>query len=508
MTYPDATTLAPAYGFQLKNQALSIAAGNLPRKGALLAQYDPTKTEVVDYEPKLYLSKEQVGAELGFGFPAHLMAKNWVTYGLSVPMWIVPVPETGTARTYELTVTVTTAVAGGIYMYIGDVLYQVAVTDSESASDIGDGIAAAVNADDSCPFTAANAAGVVTLTSKSTGLFSNGYLIEFNYEASQETAAGVTITNTAETAGTLNPDMGPALAGMGLLSESNMEYFTDCVTSNGLDETTLQLCSNWNGIGDEAVGNYAPSVMRPTRFLSVSTENNTASGYDNMLAIADLNTYDRTNAIVGAPDHKRHPVEMACEILGACASIAQSHPHQSYVGIPLTGHTGTSAERWTRDDVVRDTAVKSGISTTKVIDGTLVIDGFVTMYRPTTIAPQNNIYRSFRNVAITQNLSYFHRQVWEPNKNKTIVADTAVLDPIEKPYCMDLDAAKDLNNRWADESEAKAWIYNAKYTKETQEVTLRDLANGFDHVLKVVYSAEGVVSNTLVLGDISLAVFA
>lgn len=509
MTFPDATTLAPAYGFELDNQALSVSAGNLPRKAALLAQYDPTKTSIVDYEPKLYLSKEQVGAELGWGFPAHRMAIAYSIYGLGVPMWVVPVPEAGTAtqNTWTLTVTVTTVVAGTVYLYIADELYQVGVAATDDETAIALAISNAINDNDEAPVTASAALGVVTITAKAGGAVSGDYLVELNYEATQSLPGGVTIAIVDNDDGATDPDMEDAFTGMGEDSESNMEYFTDCCTSNGMNTTTLTQASTWNGLGNEPIGNYAPSVMRPSRFLTVDTTAGDA-GFAAMLVIADANTYDRTNAIVGAPGHKRHPIEIAAEMLGTCASTAQSHPHKSYVATPLTGHVGASSDRWTRSDITRDTAIKSGISTTKVVDGTLVIDGMVTMYRPTDIAPQNNIYRSFRNVAITQNLSYFHRQVWEPAKNKTIVADTAVLDPAEKPYCMDIDAAKDLNNKWADEAESKAWIYNAAFTKETQAVTLRDLANGFDHVLKVVYSAEGVVSNTLVLGDISLAVFA
>ena len=506
MAFPNSTTLAPAYGFQLDNQALSVAAGNLPRKGALLAQYDPTKTDVVDYEPKLYLSKEQVGFELGWGFPAHRMAKAWTLNGLSVPMWIVPVPEAGTAtkNTWTLTITVTTALAGTIYLYIGDDLYQVGVTAGQTDAQIATAVAAAINDVEDSPVTAAAALGVVTVTAKAGGSVSGDYLVELNYEQTQELPGGVSIAIVDNDDGATDPDMSSALTGMGELSESNMEYFTDCVTSNGMQTTTLDDCSTWNGLGNQPVGNYAPSVMRPTRFISVSTVAGSA-GFDAMKVISDANTYDRTNAIVGAPDHKRHPIELATEIAGACAAIAQSHAHQSYVGVPLTGHVGTAANRWTRDDVVRDTAIKAGIATTKVVDGTLTVDGMVTMYRPSIIAPENNIYRSFRNIAVTQNLSYFHRNVWEVAKNKTIVADTAVVDSSEKPYVMDIDAAKDLNNQWADECEGKAWIYDAAFTKSTQEVTIRDLANGFDHVLKVIYSAEGVVSNTVVIGDISLA---
>lgn len=507
MAFPDATTLAPAYGYQLDNQALSVAAGNLPRKGALLAQYDPTKTEVVDYEPKLYLSKEQVGFELGWGFPAHRMAIAYAIYGLSVPMWVVPVPEAGAAvpNTWTLTVTVTTSLAGTVSLYIGDELYATGVTAGDTDAEIATAIAATINAVEDSPVTAASALGVVTVTAKAGGTVSGEYLIELNYEQTDELPGGVTLAILDNDDGATDPDMQPALDGMGTGSETNMEYFTDCVTSNGMDATTLDDCSTWNGIGNQPVGNYAPSVMRPTRFISVSTVPGTA-GFDAMKVISDANLLDRTNAIVGAPDHKRHPVEIATEMLGYCAATAQGHPHQSYVAAPLSGHVGISANRWTKDDTVRDTAVKSGIATTRVIDGVLAIDGMVTMYRPSTVAPQNNLYRSFRNIAISQNLANFHRQIWEVAKNKTIVADVAVVDPSEKEFVMDIDGAKDLNNAWADGSEGKAWIYNAAHTKETQVVTIRDLANGFDHILQVIYSAEGVVSNTVVVGDISLAV--
>jgi len=509
MAFPDGTTLAPAYGFELTNQALSVSAANLPRKTAILATYDPTKTTVVDYEPKLYLSVEQVGYELGWGFPAHRMAQAYSLYGSAVPMWIVPMPEAGGAaqNTWTLTVGVTTALAGTIYLYIGDELYEVGVTAGDDATTIGDSIVAAIAAKDDSPVTATNASGTVTVTAKAAGTFGGGYLIETNYEQTQSLPGGVTLGIVDNADGATDPDITLALAGMGEDSETNMEYFTDCVTSNGLAAVTLAACSVWNGLGGTLTGNYAPSVMRPTRFVSVSTDSS-SSNYTDMLAIADANTYDRTNAIVAAPCHKKHPVELACEITGYAASTAQAHPHKSYVAAPLTGHIGSATNRWTKSDVARDTAIKSGIATTRVVDGTLTIDGMVTMYRPTTIAPQNNLYRSFRNIAITQNLSNFHRSIWETAKNRTIVEDTAVIDPSEKAYCMDIDGAKDLNNRWADESEGKAWIYSAAYTKKNQSVTIRDLANGFDHVLPVVYSAEGVVSSTVVIADISIAVLA
>lgn len=506
MAFPDATTLAPAYGLTLDNKALSVQAGNLPRKGALLAQYDPAKTDVEDYVPRLFLAKEQVGAELGWGFPAHRMAKNWDIYGAAVPMWVVPVPEadSATKSTRTLTLTVTTALAGSIPLYIGDDKYPVGVTAGMAVADIATAVAAKINADQDAVFVATADAGVVTLVAKAGGTFANDYLVETAYDPEDAMPGGVTMVIAQTVAGATDPDITDALNGMGTGSESNMGYFTDGVTSNGLKTADLQACSTWNGIGNQPVGNYAPGVQRPMRFLSVDTTAG-SGGFDAMKAISDANTYDRTNAIVGAPDHKRHPVEIACEILGAGASMAQAHPHVSYVGVPLQGHVGASANRWTKDDTTRDTAIKAGISTTKVVDGTLVIDGLVTMYRPSNVAPAHNLYRSFRNIALNQNITSFHRSVWELAKNKTIVLDTAELNSEEKPYCMDVDGAKDLNNLWADQCQRKAWIYDAGYTKKTQKVSIRDLANGFDHILKVVYSAEGVVSNTTVQGDIALA---
>lgn len=508
MAYPDSTTLGPAYGMEVSNVALSVAPTNLTRKTAFLAQYDSAMTDVVDYVPKPFLSAEQVGEEMGWGSPAHRMAIRYFRYGAGVALWLVPVPEAGgaTAKIWTVTITVTTAEAGTIPLYIGDELYAVPVTAGMTAEAIAAAVKTVIDADPAAPVDVSVATNVATLTSKALGTYANDYLVETLYEADQAIPGGVTVAIAGGTDGATDPALDNALAGMGTDSESNKEYFTDCVTSNGKDQTSFTACSEWNGVGNTPTGNHAPSVMRPTRFFSVDTTPGTG-GYDALVTLADANRLDRTNILIAAPDHKVHPVELAAEIAGFCAAVAQAHPHQSYVNGLISGHVGDSANRWTKNDTSREAAIKNGIATTKVVDGVLTLDGIVTMYRPSTVAVQNNSYRSARNVACRQNVTAFHRQVHEPNKNRTIVDDLQKVDAMERETCIDIDGVEDLNNRWADGCEAKAWIYQAEMTKKTQKVTVRDLANGFDHEVQIVYSGEGVVSNTRVKEDISLAIF-
>ena len=85
--------------------------------------------------------------------------------------------------------------------------------------------------------------------------------------------------------------------------------------------------------------------------------------------------------------------------------------------------------------------------------------------------------------------------------------DVAFVDPAEKPYVRDIESIEDLNADMLEVMGRKAMLYDYRYSVENQTVTLREANNGFDSVIPLIYSAEGVVSDTVVEADISLAVF-
>lgn len=511
MTFPNPTSLAPATAGSVQNKAQATSAVNKVRRGWLIGTYDPSKTTVVDDTPKQYLSAAQVGDELGFGFPCHRMALAWEKQGKGIEMYVTPQAEegAGSQATGTITITVTTAEAGTLWLYIANDLVGgvgVGISAGDSETEIATAIAAAINADQDLPVTATSALGVVTVTAKPKGTYGNFISIATNLNVGEKTPGGVTAVIVAMSTGATDPDIDDALEGCGTGDSANSIDATDCVDAYGVVTAKLSKVSTYNGLGDQLTGCWAPTVGRPMRFYNCSVESG-STGYTNMKTVSDANLFDRTNAIIGAPDTARHPVELACEVAGASAAINQNRAADSYVGVVITGSLGDASDRWTDDPAVRDAANKAGIATTKVDNNALVIDGMVTMYRPASVAVQNNAYRSVRNISILQNILASHRAFWASRPSFTIVEDAAIVDANEKPGVLDVDGVEDFNSSLALAWAKKAWLYNASYTAENQVVTIREPANGFDITLPAILSVEGVISNTTIEVDISLAVF-
>jgi phage tail sheath gpL-like len=78
--------------------------------------------------------------------------------------------------------------------------YDVDVLDTDTATDIGDALAALITADGNAPFTAANVAGVVTLTAENGGTLSNDYAIKVS-----GSVAGVAVALTGWSGGATDP---------------------------------------------------------------------------------------------------------------------------------------------------------------------------------------------------------------------------------------------------------------------------------------------------------------
>jgi phage tail sheath gpL-like len=510
MTFPDATSLAPATAGSVQNVPQGVSVTNKVRNGWLIGTYDPAKLAVVDNIPKQYLSAAQVGDELGFGFPLHRMALAWEKQGAGINMWITPQSEEAgaTAATGTITVTVTTAEAGTLWLYIANDLVNgvgVTITAGASDADIATAIAAAINADKDLPVTASAALGVVTVTAKAKGTYGNFVSIETDLNVGESTPGGVTLAIVDMATGATDPDIDDALNGNGTGDAANTIDATDCVDAYGIVQAKLTKTSTYNGLGDQKVGCYAPTVGRPMRFFNVSVEPG-STGYTNMKTISDANLYDRTNLLIGMPDTARHPVEAAAEMAGYCAATNQARPADSYVGQPITGSVGDAADRWTDDPDVLDAANKAGIATTRFQNSAIVIWGLVTMYRPASVQVNKNAYRSCRNISIIQNILASHRAFWLQRPSFTIVEDASIVEASQRLTVLDIDAVEDFNGLLAVQWAKKAWLFTASYTIENQVVTIRGQNNGFDIKLPAILSVEGVISNTTVEVDIDVAV--
>lgn len=509
----NATSLAAAVGSSVRNVQFQSEASNLPRKILIPATFDPSKTAVVPLVPVQVLSAEDAGYQFGFGFMAHRLAAAAFVGGKGTPVYVLPQEEPGgaaaSAGAADFTGS-TGVLAGTIQLYIAGDVVPVAITAGTTADDIATAVAAAINADTTLPVTAA-VNGVTTaqvdITAKSKGPWGDSISIEFNLGAGQSLPTGVTVAVIDMTGGSGVPVMATALAALGTGDDANEDYFTDVVNGYGSDSTTLDAFSVYNE------GLYEKTLGRPLRILFGDVATGSA-GLAALIVISAGRKSDRTNGVISVPGSASHPAEIAAQAIGIMARINADRAAQHYIGQQLSGvWPGAKADRWTSDYDNRDTAVKSGISPSRIISGYAVLQNVVTFYRPDNVPVNSNGYRSMRNISILQNISYNVRLNFEQEKWQgiSIVSDVLrVTNVTDRQKARDVDSVKDDLVALARSFETKAWLFEAQFTidklKEAGAVTIRSGGTGFDNILSVILSGEGAILDTVVEFDTSLAV--
>lgn len=144
----------------------------------------------------------------GAGSPLHRGIRKFLRNNKSARLWALPVAETTggspAKATSVLTIATNASSTGTLSVWVAGQLSQHTFASGDTPTQIGDGIAASINAKTYLPVTAANAAGTVTITAKLFGI-------------SQGTASlGVITTHTSITAGVgTTAAMGGAALGLG-----------------------------------------------------------------------------------------------------------------------------------------------------------------------------------------------------------------------------------------------------------------------------------------------------
>lgn len=513
------TSLAAAVGSTVRNVQFQSEALNLPRKILIIGTHLPAKTAVVPEVPVQVLSPEDAGDRFGFGSMVHRMAVQAFAGGNGVPTYVLPQAEAGGAAAAAGAVAFAGSsgvAAGTLYLYIAGLAVPVSVAAATTADGLATALAAGINAVKELPVTAAVngvTASTVDITAKSKGPWGNDISIDLNLGAGQALPSGVVaaVTDMADGAGV--PSMADALAALGTGDDANEAFYTDVVHGYGKDTTTLDAISAYVGAGNDFLGLYSKTVSRPFRVLIGDTATGSA-GLAALIVITDGRKTDRANGILSVPGSASHPAEIAAQAIGHMARINQDRVAQHYLGIQLIGiHPGAKADRWTSQYDNRDTAVKSGISPTRVQSGAVYLQNVVTFYRPDNVPVSSNGYRSMRNISIIQNMLANIRVNFEQEKWQgiSIVSDTTrVTNTTDRQKARDIDAVKDDLIALARSFESHAWIYTADFTisklKEAGAVTIRAGATGFDNVLSVIFSGEGGILDTVVEFDTSLAV--
>jgi phage tail sheath gpL-like len=494
-------SLAAGQGFGIKNEVFKTGAQVLGRKLLILATPLKANESGVSLNvPTPVISPEDVASRGGFGAMAHRLAIAAFRGSKAVTG-----PSTAT---------------GYLYLYVAGKLYQITVATGKTPTEIGDLIVSALSSDSECPVKAVNAAGVVTFTALSKGIWGNYLTIAVNQDlaADQALPSGVSVAITAMSGGSGVPDVATDIkTALGSGDSANEAFFTDVIHGYVQDSTVLDALSSYVGEGNEYVGLYDRNIHRPFRSLTgdVSTG---STGLSALLTLGAGRKQDRCNGVLPKPGSLTHPSEIAAEAMGYMAAANNERAEASYVGHVLSGvDPGLVARQagndWTTEYTNRDTAVKAGISATVVESGSVVLQNVITFYHPDSIPQKSNAFREMANVSKTQNILYnralaYSTEYWQ--------AFTVVNDKAKVTVAASRAKARDRNDAIATELSliksfmANGWLYDDQYSidalKAADAVTVREGGDGFNVQVPYIYSGVGNIIDTEAYVDTSIAV--
>jgi len=364
--------VASVFGNKFNYVNLREGLAGLPQVIAIFATFDPTKTAVVANEPIRIFTEVEAGEKFGFGFPAHLAARQVLRKSGIVPVFVFPIGEEGAAVAGAGSILVVAATgastSGTISIYIGGQRVPVTIAKGTTAADIQIAISAAINAAINLPVTAA-VDGVEpsqsNITSKYKGAIANDITIAINLtEAEKDATPGdVTFTVTALSSGAGVPTV------TGALNKFGDDWYTYIVNTFGTDTDVMDEFATFNEDErwDTLVNKFFRAFYGSVDDLATIT------------AITDARTLDRTNGAIASPSGYMLPLELAALAVGQMAARNQNDPAQPYTGLLLDGLVpAPPASQWTYAQ--RDSAIKSGCSTTILEDGVIKLEDIVMHY--------------------------------------------------------------------------------------------------------------------------------
>lgn len=517
MTIND-SSLAAGIGVSANNTPFTAAALNVTRKVLVCATVLPAnEANFTENVPEIVTSVAYHANKAGRGTIAAKLLE-WVRETFKGELWLCPQFEDAfTQAAGDITFAGDCTEAGTLHLYIGGHKIQnINVALGDDGEAVQEKVVLAVAADPDLPVSALEDGAVpetVDFTAKSGGVFGD-FSIQTNLGFNEELPAGITIASTTQmTGGAGLPTLQDALDELGINDDQNENFFTALVHINGQDSTSLNALSVWNGSGNTITGNWGKLVHRPLRSM-IGDIVAGSGGLTAMLALGGgRKETDRTSGCVAVPDSPNCVEEIAAKTVGIMESIAAIRPEENYVGQVLPGiWPGDVADRWTSSYDSRDTAAKTGITSTTVKGGAVKLSNVISFYHSVTIPVSSNGYREMRNIAVLQNIldnigSEFESVKWQ---GFTIVEDIAeVSNAVNREKVRSLESVRSTLNALADAFREKAWLFNSDFTKdklkESGYITIRVTSDGFNIVFPCLLSGVGNIIDLQVAFDINLA---
>lgn len=353
----------PFISVELDNsQAQGESAAQLKYVALLIAQKLAAGTGAADQAHRV-TNAEQVAALAGENSMAHHAAQAWFDANKSTPLWIGLVADdaAGVAATFTLTVTGPASDDGTVHLYVGGRVVRVPVTSGDTATEIGDAIAAAITAA-GLIVTATAAVGVVTLTFRHKGLTGNDLDVRLNYQDGETLPTGVAVAVAAGVAGTTAPSLANLFAAV---EEKTFHIIAHPYTD----------AASMTAIEAELVRRWGPTVQQAGQAITAKSGN-----YATVSTWGETRNSPTTTAFP-SDDSPTPPWEDAAATASIIALYGELDPARPFQTLRVPWlMPGRDTVRFKPDE--RDLLLYSGISTRRVgPDGVVQLERVITMYR-------------------------------------------------------------------------------------------------------------------------------
>lgn len=279
-------------------------------------------------------------------------------------VWAIAKVDDGAGVAHTKTVTfANNATSAGVWHFlIHGVRVSFSVASGDTPTEQGDALAAAVAAEPRLMYTAASAAGVVTLTASHAAAFTGDLDVRVNYyeRESLDAPSATTVAIADGVAGAGNPDVADVIAAVG---DEHFPYWVlgwDDATNVAAAETHL-------------LDQWGPLIQQDAMVFA-----GTAGDHASMLAIGGARN-SQFSSLMGAGLSPTPPWEYAAQVAGASAGEPDPARPRQRIRLP---HVLPPAmeDRLTRED--RQLLLDAGISTYLVDQaGQVYIERLVTTYQ-------------------------------------------------------------------------------------------------------------------------------
>jgi phage tail sheath gpL-like len=454
----------------------------LPQRLAVIAQGRDSSTYSLDKFTAL--SAGQVGERMGYGSPAHLIARQLFPEsgdgigGIPVTIYPLEADSSAVAAAGAITASGTEgdeAIAGTVT--IGGVESDPFVIPASSSADAAlELIKTAINSVLHMPVVAGTVnSGSLPLAAKWSGLSGNDITINVDQITDDST---IVYGSTAFSGGLVNPDVDDALANIGEVWET---FILNAMNYD--DTTTLGKFRTW-GEGRWTALNKKPALVAV----------GCVDDFDTRTAITDAAAQqsDRINFLIQSTGSQELPFVIAARGLAKdIIPTANDNPAQGYKG-RLTG-LQTGADSVQENYTTRNNAIKLGASTNIKVGSVAELSDIVTMYHPASDPDAS--FRYVVNIVKLQNIVYNVRLIFEADdwKGAPLLPDSAVTtNPTAK---QPKNAAAALATL-ADNLELAAIIADAKFTKQNLSASISSQnPNRLDTTFPVKLSGNTEVKN-------------